>query len=64
MLEESDLTKSGVEREASIRTRAYDIWESEGRPGDRHAEHWLQAERELANTPESEASPPRASPAG
>ncbi|MBB3320486.1 MULTISPECIES: DUF2934 domain-containing protein [unclassified Rhizobium] len=30
-----------------IRSRAYEIWESEGSPDDRHDEHWLQAEREI-----------------
>ena len=26
-----------------IQQRAYEIWEREGRPGNRHAEHWIQA---------------------
>jgi|APAra7269096613_1048513.scaffolds.fasta_scaffold08954_2 hypothetical protein len=30
-----------------IRSRAYQIWEAEGSPSDRHDEHWLQAEREI-----------------
>lgn len=30
----------------SIRQRAYEIWESEGRAGDPH-DHWYRAEREL-----------------
>jgi len=30
-----------------IRNRAYEIWESEGSPADRHDEHWLQAEHEI-----------------
>ena len=29
------------------RDRAYQIWEEQGRPEGREAEHWLQAEREL-----------------
>lgn len=33
-----------------IRQRAYELWEAEGRPTDRHIEHWLQAERETAPT--------------
>lgn len=33
-----------------IRQRAYELWEAEGRPNDRHIEHWLQAERETAPT--------------
>src|ERR1700719_1432722 len=32
-----------------VRTRAYEIWEREGRPHDRHQEHWRQAESEIAN---------------
>lgn len=31
-----------------IALRAYEIWESEGRPEGRHREHWSQAEHELA----------------
>src|SRR3954453_19384727 len=34
--------------ENRIRLRARAIWEREGRPDDRHVEHWLQAEREIA----------------
>lgn len=30
-----------------ISRRSYDLWEKEGRPNDRHLDHWLQAEREL-----------------
>lgn len=30
-----------------IRERAYELWESEGRPDGRHEEHWQQARREL-----------------
>lgn len=33
--------------ETRIRERAYGIWEREGRPDGRHAEHWEQACREL-----------------
>lgn len=31
-----------------IRRRAYELWEAEGRPQGREAEHWSRAERELA----------------
>jgi hypothetical protein len=31
-----------------IRTRAYEIWETEGRPDGKDAEHWHQAESEIA----------------
>ena len=30
-----------------IAQRAYAIWEQEGRPNGRHADHWLRAEIEL-----------------
>ena len=30
-----------------IRQRAHEIWEGEGRPEGRHAEHWTQASREI-----------------
>ena len=31
-----------------IQRRAYELWESEGRPAGRDQAHWLQAEREIA----------------
>jgi hypothetical protein len=34
--------------EQAIRERSYLIWEREGRPHGRGAEHWLQAETELS----------------
>jgi Protein of unknown function (DUF2934) len=34
--------------EERIRTRAYELWEAEGRPGGREVEHWLQAAQEVA----------------
>ena len=37
---------SGVPHER-IAKRAYEIWQSSGRPDGRHQDHWLQAEREL-----------------
>ena len=30
-----------------IQLRAYELWESEGRPAGRDQAHWLQAEREI-----------------
>jgi hypothetical protein len=37
----------GVDLQAQIRQRAYELWEREGRPeGCDHA-HWQQAEREI-----------------
>lgn len=38
-----------------IRARAHEIWQAEGRPQGREADHWAQAERELAG--EAEAAP-------
>lgn len=32
-----------------IRQRAHEIWESEGRPQGRDADHWSRAEQELRN---------------
>ena len=34
------------QQEDTIRARAYQLWEQEGRPEGRHAEHWATAERE------------------
>ncbi len=35
------------DKEARIRQRAYEIWQREGRPHGRDAEHWQQAEAEI-----------------
>ena len=35
------------DREQTIRERAYDIWEAEGRPHGQEAAHWQRAQREL-----------------
>jgi hypothetical protein len=35
------------DREDTIRSRAYRIWEQENQPDGRHEEHWEQAEREI-----------------
>jgi Protein of unknown function (DUF2934) len=49
-----------------VEERAYTLWESQGRPGGRDVEDWLQAETEItaargtgssANAPSSNASP-------
>ena len=39
-----------------VRQRAYELWESEGRPAGREYDHWLQAEREVASTPRRRAA--------
>lgn len=35
------------DRTAAVGRRAYEIWESEGRPEGRSTEHWAAAEAEL-----------------
>ncbi|WP_375263666.1 DUF2934 domain-containing protein [Palleronia sp.] len=61
------------DREQRISTRAYEIWEREGRQEGGHEAHWQQAERELRDEDhpergENDASSPtpggRAVPAG
>ncbi len=42
-----------------VRTRAYALWESEGRPLGRDAEHWLQSE-EAARKELARAAAPKA----
>ena len=39
-----------------VRRRAYELWESEGRPAGREHDHWLQAEREVATTSREHAA--------
>jgi hypothetical protein len=36
-----------ADKDQAIRERAYRIWEQEGRPEGRHADHWHQAAGEL-----------------
>jgi hypothetical protein len=38
--------QSTLDRETSIRRRAYELWEHAGRPTGRALEHWLAAENE------------------
>ncbi len=45
--------QSGASEE-SIRQRAYEIWENEGRAGDSH-DHWYRAERELNGSPQEQS---------
>ena len=49
------------ERDQRIRERAYAIWEGEGRPADRHEEHWRQACDEI-DQEDSNPSQPSAMP--
>ncbi len=32
-------------REERIRAKAYELWEADGKPGDRDENHWADAER-------------------
>ena len=41
--------------EERIRTRAYELWEAEGRPEGREVDHWLQAAQGLAAERETSA---------
>lgn len=36
-----------ADRDDRIRQRAHELWEAEGRPEGRHAEHWEQARSEM-----------------
>lgn len=51
----------------TIQERSYLIWEREGRPFGRHAEHWAQAEAELiaerSDMPKSARAPRAIAPA-
>lgn len=38
-----------MDRNERIRARAHEIWESEGRPEGREAEHWMRAEAEISD---------------
>ena len=59
-----------AEYEQRVRLRAYWLWESEGRPGGRHVEHWLIAETaerepavaEAAVAPEAVVAAPEPAP--
>jgi hypothetical protein len=43
------------EREDRVKTRAYAIWEREGRPEGRHEDHWHMASEELGSDSHPEA---------
>jgi Protein of unknown function (DUF2934) len=56
MLPDSDRDKQAREGEDErIRRRAYDIWESEGRPHGRDEEHWRRAQQDVARESRSGA---------
>jgi len=43
-----------LDRQELVRRRAYEMWEQQGRPHGRHADHWIVAERELADAEDGE----------
>lgn len=43
------------DREDRIRERAYQIWETEGRPSGRAEDHWRAATGEIADEPQRRA---------
>jgi hypothetical protein len=49
-------------RRALIAVRAYQIFESEGRPGGCALRHWLAAEREVTERETAKAKPARPRP--
>jgi hypothetical protein len=49
-----------MSNEDRIRERANAIWEREGRPEGRHAEHWAQAQREIEAEDDSARERPAA----
>lgn len=52
-----------TEDEEERRRRAYAIWEREGRPEGRHADHWDRAARQDGDTPLGQpGTPPEGAP--
>jgi len=49
-----------MDTDGPIRTRAYAIWEAEGRPNGRDLDHWLQAEAENGKPRRRAPAAPRA----
>lgn len=46
-----------IDRDEKIRTRAYEIWEREGRPTGLEQEHWEQARREIEGERSGDLAP-------
>ncbi|ALG70647.1 hypothetical protein VY88_06025 [Azospirillum thiophilum] len=42
-----------------VRERAYQLWEQEGRPDDRHLDHWAQAVRDIEEEDRRNGGGPR-----
>jgi hypothetical protein len=51
-----------VERFNLVRKRAYRIWEEQGRPDGLHADHWHDAELQLAEDERNEGEYPVSKP--
>lgn len=51
-----------TDREQRIRQRAYELWEVAGKPEGREAEHWAEAERQLAAEDFSAGNPEATDP--
>lgn len=47
------------DKKEAIHKKAYEIWEAEGRPDGKHAEHWARAEQEM-DPPKPAAAKPAA----
>ncbi|HEX2256662.1 MAG TPA: DUF2934 domain-containing protein [Afifellaceae bacterium] len=50
------------DRDERIKQRAYEIWESEGRPEGRHLDHWRRAASEIDNAGQGAGAAPSAQP--
>jgi hypothetical protein len=62
---QSDGDEAMTDREEKIRERAHHIWEEEGRPEGRAADHWHRAAREVEPQPgNGSAAPPKAESVG
>jgi len=47
------------EMESTIRQKAYEIWQAEGRPAGREVAHWLRAEEEISRMRPAAVKPRR-----
>ena len=55
---EYEAVAAAVERFNVIRKRAYQIWEEQGRPDGLHADHWHDAELQVAEDERNEGEDP------
>ena len=54
---EYEAVAAAVERFNLVRKRAYQIWEEQGRPDGLHADHWHDAELQVAEDERNEVCP-------